>query len=110
MIITKLNHPGHEENGTDVVICSATHVVKKTEGRTAVLADRAAPRGLFRGSEMPLFDIDYTGGTAWVFTTKLPFGYITPMQRLWVLLGYTIIVGEYDITALGAEPAVLHFR
>ena len=110
MIATKLNHPGHEEDGTEVIICSVMNVTKKTTGRTAVLADRAPPKGVFRYAEMPLFDIYYNCGSAWVFITKPPFGYITPEQRLWLLLGHTILIGDYDVAALGMEPAIAHLR
>lgn len=106
MITTKLNHPGHEENGTDVLVCSATHKHKKTEHRTVVLADRATARGDFQMSTMKLYDIDFMGGAAWVFTTKPPFGYITQRERLWVLLGFEVEVGDYVIKALGVEPAI----
>lgn len=106
MILATIMHHGELHDRATVVICSITHTVHGKNWRTAILADGENFRGAFRSDSTPLFDIDHECGTAWVFVTKPPFGNITKEERLWLLLGYPIIVNEYfRVQALGVNPA-----
>lgn len=95
MRTTKLNDPGEQHDGMEVVLCTATDGDRVIY--TCVRADNEPPRGVFYRDWSPLLDIDYREGSAWRWRSSPSIGEITSEQRLRLLLGETVTVKQWTI-------------
>lgn len=99
MRVTKLRDYATDNDNLEVLLCEARH----NDGRykhTCIRADNTLPAGNFGKESATLYDIDVMDGSAWVFRSAPTLGEIKNEDRLNLLLGKLVIVGDWTINPL----------